>query len=130
MDKANLLGEVVRHVRELHAVAADEVLVVPTEGDEVHVEESQQGGRVRALVSCSDRPGLLAELNRMVVSVQGRPVRAEICTVGGRTRSALELESAGGELETEEGRKALLVALRSVLVQNGGGSAEYKRQRR
>lgn len=126
MDKATLLGEVVRHVRDLHGMTNDVAVVVPTEVDEVHVEE--EGGRVRAWVCCSDRPGLMGELNRAVGSVHARAVRAEISTVGGRTRSALELE-AGTGLESEEGRSALFAALRSVSSGKGPGSFDCKRQR-
>ena len=123
MDKAALLGEVVRHVRELRAKASDAaagvgVGVIPGEGDEVGAEEEdddywRQHGRrhfgaddddslppprrvVRAWVCCDDRPGLLSDLGRAVRSVRNaRPVRVEIATVGGRTRSVLELDVSG-----------------------------------
>ncbi|XP_047046627.1 transcription factor bHLH30-like [Lolium rigidum] len=112
MDKAALLGEVVRHVRELRGRADDAtegLAVVPGEGDEVGVEEetedrtwlrrpdddddSRWRRRVRAWVCCADRPGLMSDLGRAIRSVgTARPVRAEIATVGGRTRSVLELD--------------------------------------
>ena len=83
MDKAALLGEVVRHVRELRAKASDAAAgvgpgVIPGEGDEVGAEEEEddfwrRNGRhfgadaedslpprrvVRAWVCCDDRSGL------------------------------------------------------------------------
>ncbi|XP_008775224.1 transcription factor bHLH30 [Phoenix dactylifera] len=127
MDKATLLGEVVRHVRELKGMADDVAVVVPGEGDEVGVEEKGEGeeGRVRAWVCCADRPGLMGELSRAVGSVRARAVRAEMTTVGGRTRSVLEVEmmevKAGGG---NEGRPAvaLQAALRAVLLAKGPGS--------
>lgn len=156
MDKAALLGEVVRHVRELRgeadAAAAGVAVAVPGEGDEVGVEEGQQhcfchGGereraaaaantrRVRAWVCCADRPGLMSELGRAVRSVSARAVRAEIATVGGRTRSVLELDVVGGHHDGEgtstSSRPALQAALRAVLLSREEmlGAECYKRQR-
>ena len=157
MDKAALLGEVVRHVRELRgeadAAAAGAAVAVPGEGDEVGVEEGQQrcfchhgGGereravaasasRVRAWVCCADRPGLMSELGRAVRSVSARAVRAEIATVGGRTRSVLELDVGGrhhdGEGTSTSSRPALQAALRAVLLSREEmlGAECYKRQR-
>ncbi|XP_072985970.1 transcription factor bHLH106-like [Typha latifolia] len=132
MDKAALLGEVVRHVRELRGKADDVAVgvgvLLPGEGDEVGVElaeEVEEGKRVRAWVCCADRPGLMGELSRAVGSVRARAVRAEMATVGGRTRSLLEVEMVG-----EESRAALQAALRAVLLNRSGGVAEsFKRPR-
>ncbi|XP_062193779.1 transcription factor bHLH30-like [Phragmites australis] len=147
MDKAALLGEVVRHVRELRgeadAAAAGAAVAVPGEGDEVGVEDghSWRGGertttrRVRAWVCCADRPGLMSELGRAVRSVSARAVRAEIATVGGRTRSVLELDvgeqQAAADGEGASSRPALQAALRAVLLSREEllASECYKRQR-
>ncbi|RCV12031.1 hypothetical protein SETIT_2G235400v2 [Setaria italica] len=144
MDKAALLGEVVRHVRELRgeadAAAAGAAVAVPGEGDEVGVEEGQHccchgageraatTRRVRAWVCCADRPGLMSELGRAVRSVSARAVRAEIATVGGRTRSVLELDVGEG---ASSSRPALQAALRAVLLSREDLLATecYKRQR-
>ncbi|XP_040382516.1 transcription factor bHLH30-like [Oryza brachyantha] len=139
MDKAALLGEVVRHVRELRCRADDAtegVDVVPGEGDEVGVEEEEDAGcyclpadrgvgdrrwrrRVRAWVCCADRPGLMSDLGRAVRSVSARPVRAEVATVGGRTRSVLELDVTCGDASaaaaTDNDRAVALSALRAAL---------------
>ncbi|CAO2207036.1 unnamed protein product [Urochloa humidicola] len=162
MDKAALLGEVVRHVRELRAKASDAAagagVIIPGEGDEVGVVEEEDDGdgdrlrrrRVRAWVCCADRPGLMADLGRAAVRAVGnaRPVRAEIATVGGRARGALELDvtccDAGGEGAATGSRgsravalAALRAALRAVLLADreeehlaAGAAAEgYKRPR-
>ncbi|CAL4999365.1 unnamed protein product [Urochloa decumbens] len=146
MDKAALLGEVVRHVRELRGKASDAAasagVIIPGEGDEVGVEEDDDNRwrpaghsdaddrlrprRVRAWVCCADRPGLMADLGRAVRAVgNARPVRAEIATVGGRTRGVLELEDvccdAGGDgvvaaaATTGRGRAVALSSLRAAL---------------
>ncbi|PNT64740.1 transcription factor bHLH30 [Brachypodium distachyon] len=143
MDKAALLGEVVRHVRELRDRApAGEAGFLPGESDDVGVEEEEQhwdargSGEirtkrpVRAWVCCADRPGLMSELGRAVRSVSARAVRAEIATVAGRTRSVLELDVGQA---VGASRPALQAALRAVLL---GRREEllalesgYKRQR-
>ncbi|XP_066351439.1 transcription factor bHLH30-like [Miscanthus floridulus] len=147
MDKAALLGEVVRHVRELRAKASDAAAgvgpgVIPGEGDEVGAEEEEDDfwrrhGRhfgadaedslpprrvVRAWVCCDDRPGLLSDLGRAVRSVRNaRPVRVEIATVGGRTRSVLELDVRGDDDDgnataaTGNGRAVALSTLRAAM---------------
>uniref|UniRef100_A0A0E0IDD9 BHLH domain-containing protein n=1 Tax=Oryza nivara TaxID=4536 RepID=A0A0E0IDD9_ORYNI len=138
MDKAALLGEVVRHVRELRCRADDATegadVVVPGEGDEVGVEDEDDdegerdegcyvvgGGdrrwrrRVRAWVCCADRPGLMSDLGRAVRSVSARPVRAEVATVGGRTRSVLELDVVVASDAADNDRAVALSALRAAL---------------
>ncbi|KAJ4801707.1 Basic helix-loop-helix (bHLH) DNA-binding family protein [Rhynchospora pubera] len=146
MDKAALLGEVVRHVRELRCKADDMTVgvLVPNECDEVGVEgrENYEGdeasSRVKAWVCCADRPGLMSDLSRAVRSVRARAVRAEMATVGGRTRSVVEVEMvemagddhgrAGGRL----GRLELQSALRTVLFNRDGVgllAENYKRPR-
>ncbi|THU47276.1 hypothetical protein C4D60_Mb09t13790 [Musa balbisiana] len=130
LDKAALLGEVVRQVRELRVRVEEVAVMVPGEGDEVGVEEEEEegggGGRgrvVRAWVCCADRPGLMGELSRAVRSVRARAVRAEMVTVGGRTRSLLELEVSEAA-ERGEGRSALQAALWAVLLTNRTAPAE------
>ncbi|KAG8047442.1 hypothetical protein GUJ93_ZPchr0008g12269 [Zizania palustris] len=136
MDKAALLGEVVRYVRELRGRADDAtegVDVVPAEDDEVGVEDeadfhrlTDHGGvdiggdrrwrrRVRAWVCCADRPGLMSDLGRAVRSVSARPVRAEVATVGGRTRSVLEVDVCDAAAATDNDRAVALSALRAAL---------------
>ncbi|PVH37080.1 hypothetical protein PAHAL_6G238100 [Panicum hallii] len=152
MDKAALLGEVVRYVRELRGKASEAAEgvgagVIPGEGDDVGVEEEEDdrwrpGGRrcgtggllgtgaadgrlpprrVRAWVCCADRPGLMADLGRAVRSVgNARPVRAEIATVGGRTRGVVELDVCRDDdhvaaAATDKGGAVALSTLRAAL---------------
>jgi hypothetical protein len=154
MDKAALLGEVVRHVRELRAKASDATDGVPGAGilpeeiDEVgvveeHVDDHQHrccyGGaghvprRVRAWVCCAERPGLLSDIGRAVRSASARPVRAEIATVGGRTRSVLELDVCDGDDDRWVDLSTLRAVLRNVLLDreehHRAASEGYKRPR-
>uniref|UniRef100_J3MY92 BHLH domain-containing protein n=2 Tax=Oryza brachyantha TaxID=4533 RepID=J3MY92_ORYBR len=132
MDKAALLGEVVRYVRDLRSESgrAAAGAVVPGEVDEVIVEEEEEQGsrrscdagekakRVQARMCCDDRPGLMTELGNAVRSVGTRAVRADIATVGGRIRSVLELDvtqtAAGGD--NVASLPALQAALRAVII--------------
>jgi hypothetical protein len=85
MDKAALLGEVVRELQAKASDATEVVLgVIPGESDEVGIVEEQHDDhhwrradhhhhcysaghgprRVRAWVFCADRPGLLSDIGR------------------------------------------------------------------
>uniref|UniRef100_A0A0E0QSH0 BHLH domain-containing protein n=1 Tax=Oryza rufipogon TaxID=4529 RepID=A0A0E0QSH0_ORYRU len=123
MDKAALLGEVVRYVRKLRSEAAGSAAVVPGEGDEVVVEEEEV-----EVEGCSCDSGerqaarrVKASLGDAERSVSARAVRAEIATVGGRTRSVLELDvartaAAGGGSNGASQLPALQAALRAVIM--------------
>ncbi|KAF8654389.1 hypothetical protein HU200_061570 [Digitaria exilis] len=144
MDKAALLGEVVRHVRELRAKASEAAEglgagVIPGEGDEagVDVEDRLRPRRVvRAWVCCADRPGLMTDLGRAARSVRNaRPIRAEMATVGGRTRGVVELDvfddhddDDAAAAATEKGMalalSTLRAALRAVLLNREGHERE------
>lgn len=134
MDKAALLGEVVRYVRKLRSEAAGSAAVVPGEGDEVVVEEEevevegcscdagerQAARRVKASVCCADRPGLMSELGDAERSVSARAVRAETPPSaedperpGARRRATA---AAGGGSNGASQLPALQAALRAVIM--------------
>lgn len=133
-DKASLLAEVVQHVRELRKQAAQVTLQdggdrpIPGESDEATVSYCEGEAnlnsklktmRVRVSVCCEDRPGLNEELSQAIRMVRGRAVRAEMMTVGGRTRSVVVVEWGGGEEEVGILRRAVkaVVENRSVMEQ-------------
>ncbi|QCE00722.1 transcription factor bHLH30-like [Vigna unguiculata] len=125
-DKASLLAEVVEHVKRLRK-QADEVAcgdggepgLVPSEAwplpgdcDEATVSWCEgEANRVKATVCCEDRAGLNRDVTRAIRSVRAKPVRAEMMTVGGRTKSVVVVE--WGEEEVEVG--ALERALKAVV---------------
>lgn len=142
-DKASLLAEVVRRVKELKettselAAAApshdnnneintsddhrnhDEYMMVPSEADELHLFHCDQYfGTVKAVVCCEDRPELMSDVIRALNSVQARVVRAEMATIGGRTKLVLWL--LHGSLNSDEGltamRRALVMVMGSARV--------------
>ena len=121
-----MLAEVVHHVRELKRQVED---VVRREGDgfcsnsQPELERSwlfpgecddaalsfcdKEGKLLKATVCCEDRPGLNRDLNRVIRSVQAKVVRAEMTTVGGRTKSIVVMQWSGDEEEIGPLKRAL-----------------------
>ncbi|KAL5714267.1 hypothetical protein ACHQM5_016251 [Ranunculus cassubicifolius] len=117
-DKASLLAEVVLQVRELKKLAADvagegstcsndssnEWPFFPGESDELIMSycDSEEPttttttSRIKVSLSCEDRVDLVKDLSHAVKSVRGRVVKAEMSTIGGRTKSELVIERRGG----------------------------------
>ncbi|KAK4851843.1 hypothetical protein QYF36_018845 [Acer negundo] len=133
-DKASLLAEVVHHVKELKRQAADvatkcgtscsgsepDYLPFPGEFDELTLAYCDRQERlVKATLCCEDRPGLNRDMNQAIGSVGARAVRAEMMTVGGRTKSVVVMEWAGGD---EEMMCVLKSALKDVLENRVPGS--------
>ncbi|KAL6661364.1 hypothetical protein ACP70R_000748 [Stipagrostis hirtigluma subsp. patula] len=116
-DKASLLAEVIEHVKELKrqtsavlgeeaAPAAQHLLLLPTEADELAVEAAEDGeGRllVRASLCCEDRAGLIPDIARALAALRLRARRAEIATLGGRVRNVL-LIAADDDEDSGDGR--------------------------
>ncbi|KHN26134.1 Transcription factor AIG1 [Glycine soja] len=87
----------------------------PGECDEVTVSycdgEDGEPKRVKATVCCGDRTGLNRDVSQAIRSVRAKAVRAEMMTVGGRTKSVVVVE---WEKEEEE-VGALERALKAVV---------------
>jgi hypothetical protein len=151
-DKASLLAEVVQHVKRLRKEADDvanrhneessascsgepgsvdsteggETWPFPGESDEATVsyfgEEEGEPKRMKVTVCCEDRPGLNRDLTKAIQSVRARPVRAEVMTVGGRTKSVIVVEwcegkggGGGGDGREEKEVEALERGLKAVI---------------
>lgn len=74
----------------------------PGESDEATVSycggrEEGEPRRMKVTVCCEDRPGLNHDLTQAIHSVLAKPVRAEMMTVGGRTKSVVVVEWPKGE---------------------------------
>lgn len=124
-DKASLLAEVVQHVRDLRKQADDaarhhngdlsgstiggesgsgpgdsEQWAFPGELDEASVSYCDGAGEsklVKATLCCEDRPNLNRDLEEAIRSVRAKAVRAEMMTIGGRTKSVVIVQWTGGE---------------------------------
>ncbi|XP_050385103.1 transcription factor bHLH131 [Argentina anserina] len=110
MDKASVLAETVRQVRELQKEVAEieascrgngSESVIPSGVNKLSLEKckGKEEGLVKATVSCEDRSGLISDMTRELRSGKGRVVRAEMVTVGGRTKSVLWVEGLGAGSE-------------------------------
>ncbi|XP_058744636.1 transcription factor bHLH30-like [Vicia villosa] len=162
-DKASLLAEVVQHVKRLRKEADDvanrwndepssscsgepgsvvsveeaELWPFPGESDEATVGycggEEGEGKRMKVTVCCEDRPGLNRDLAQAIRSVRAKPVRAEIMTVGGRTKSVVVVEwgnDGGEEKEVEALERGLKAVMENrAFVDSGMGPLLLGRKR-
>lgn len=151
-DKASLLAQVVHHVKELRKQAADvavqdgyacgrgseeepepEPWPFPAESDEATVTYCDGGKKVvKATLCCEDRPGLNLELAQAIQSVQAKAVRAEMMTVGGRTKSVVVVQwpgsCAGGE-EIGALKRALKAVVENRASRSGLGQIVSRNKR-
>ncbi|KAK4411724.1 Transcription factor [Sesamum angolense] len=143
-DKASLLGETVRRVRELKKAAAEMAAtaeetgggdstsktMLPSETDEVKVWQCDNSGLMKATVCCEDRPEMVVELIRALKAVEAKVVRAEMSTVGGRTRTVLWVRlGVGGESDVGLGLGTLRRALKMVVDKPASMGPGSKRAR-
>ncbi|PIM99204.1 hypothetical protein CDL12_10373 [Handroanthus impetiginosus] len=140
-DKASLLGEAVRRVRELKKATSELTgidnnnnknnysndstsntpslkFMFPTETDELKVCHCNEGnnnpGLIKATLCCEDRPEIVLDLIQALKSVEAKVIRAEMSTVGGRTKSVLWVRMAVGS-ESDVGLGRLRRALKMVM---------------
>ncbi|KVI08666.1 Myc-type, basic helix-loop-helix (bHLH) domain-containing protein [Cynara cardunculus var. scolymus] len=131
-DKASLLAEVVRRVKELKKMAAEaevestsdddddyfisrnkEYYMIPSEIDELEVTYvGEDSSMIKACMCCQDRPELMVELRRALAVVGGKLVRTEIGTLGGRIKCVLWVQIA-----REQGLPELRRSLKVVMDQ-------------
>ncbi|XP_042939104.1 transcription factor bHLH30-like isoform X2 [Carya illinoinensis] len=153
-DKASLLAQVVHRVKELRQQVADvacregngdacgsgadalpEPWPLPGESDEATLSYCDGGKKVKATLCCEDRPGLNVDLARAIKSVRARAVRAEMMTVGGRTKSVVIVQWAGSGTGGDHEIGALKRALKDVVENRasdsglGQGVSKNKRAR-
>ncbi|TXG60097.1 hypothetical protein EZV62_014670 [Acer yangbiense] len=125
MDKASILAETTKSVRELQKSVKElkkrcqgrDVYAFPSEANQLNLCDSDDNmGFLKAVLSCEDKPGLMSDLTRAVKSVKGRVVKAEMVTVGGRTKCVLCVQGLKGNEGMVVLKRALnLVINRSVL---------------
>lgn len=100
MDKASLLTEVIRHMRELkkNAEEACKGILIPTDTDEVIVEkqEDELDGKpclIRVSLCCDYKPGLLSDLRQALDALHLIIVKAEMATWEGRMKNVFLVAS-------------------------------------
>lgn len=94
MDKATLLAEVIRQVKELkkNAMEASKGYLIPMDADEVKVEPyDDEGGdgpmSYMATICCDYRPEILSDIKQTLKALQLQLVKAEISTLEGRMKN-------------------------------------------
>ena len=68
-------------------------------------------GLMKATLNCEDKPGLMSTIAKALGSVEAKVVKAEMVTVGGRTRIVLWVKDSKGEHKGEEILKRTLSGL-------------------
>ncbi|EOX91959.1 Basic helix-loop-helix DNA-binding superfamily protein, putative [Theobroma cacao] len=128
MDKASVLGETIRQVRELKkrlketkAVCRGSLEgVLPGESDNLSLGYCESDGSLlKATFSCDDRAELISDLTRAVRTVNGRVVRAEMVFVGGRNKSVLWVKGLSGNEGICMLKRALKMAVDRPKMKNG-----------
>lgn len=120
--------ETVQHVKELQRKFKEVVGVkmktqLPAEDDSVSLspcENEKQDANdkrrvVKATVCCEDRPELNQDLIQLLRLVKGTVTRAEMMTVGGRTKLVMTLKLGLGEAEIGRVRRGLLAVAENRL---------------
>ncbi|KAL1190372.1 Transcription factor [Cardamine amara subsp. amara] len=123
-DKASVLGETVRYLNELKKMIQDIPTTPPSLEDNLRLGHCNNNrDMARVVFSCSDREGLMSEVAESMKAAKAKAVRAEMMTVGGRTKCALFVQGVNGN----EGLvKKLKKSLKPVV--NGGSLLTQKQQ--
>ncbi|ESQ53272.1 hypothetical protein EUTSA_v10027500mg [Eutrema salsugineum] len=117
-DKASVLGETVRYFNELKKMIK-EVPTTPALEDNLRLGHCNNNRDIaRVVFSCSDREGLMSEVAASMKAANAKAVRAEIMTVGGRTKCALFLQGVNGN----EGLIRLKKSLKPVVNRKSSSS--------
>ncbi|XP_057788768.1 transcription factor bHLH51 [Salvia miltiorrhiza] len=130
MDKAALLGHVVDHVKEQRQRAKEaskSSSSMPSEIDEVIIDQHHESEHIKASICCDDRPELFAELKAALKPLEATILEAEVTSLGGRIKANFIISAAMANQHT------LKMALTRLLISSGSGSSGYgtrsKRQR-
>ncbi|XWS45011.1 hypothetical protein CRYUN_Cryun15aG0099100 [Craigia yunnanensis] len=120
MDKASVLGETIRQVRELKKRVKEMKAVcggsleplLPGELDKLSLDYCEKDGSlVKATLSCDDRAELMSDLTGEVRKVNGTVVRAEMVFIGGRNESVLWVKGLSGNEEMRMLKRGLKMAV-------------------
>lgn len=94
------MKELKRKVSKLEedSIGSSKEVKFPSGADKLNLEKcNDEQSLVKATFSCEDRPGLMSAISRALGSVKAKVVKAEMVTVGGRTRSVLWVQGPGNE---------------------------------
>ncbi|XAR68399.1 hypothetical protein NMG60_11003500 [Bertholletia excelsa] len=121
-DKASLLGKVIERVKELKQQTSElmqlhHTFPLPSETDEISVHHSDSDGKlvIKATLCCEDRSDLIPQLIETLRSLELNPLRAEMATLGGRTRNVLVVAGKKNDDRSELVVEFLREALKSLV---------------
>ncbi|GJM94707.1 hypothetical protein PR202_ga11379 [Eleusine coracana subsp. coracana] len=150
MDKATLLASTIDQLKGLKRRTSEATLQpipIPSESNcitvDCHTGADEQSIYIQVSISCDDRPGLLADIAAAVRGLRLRAVRADMASLGGRTRcsfllckescdvSLLMMSEGGVKALEEDARQALAGAAFSEMAAHGcsGSRSRSKRLR-
>lgn len=123
MDKAALLAEVIRQVKQLKETArqVSDSLFLPMDSNEIQVEQvtgtAGDGTRFfQASICCDYRPELLSDLRQCVDSLGSNLVKSEISILGGRVKCVFFFRDAiPGSNGRSEAWELLMRSVRQTL---------------
>lgn len=128
MDKATLLAQVIKQVKELknNASQISQKIKLPSDTDEVVVEAfiDEMNPRtmlIKASICCKDQPELLSDLKKTIRSLHLKIMSSDIAFLEGRVKNefvvACEGNTNGPNMEKYKNklRTSLQMALESVL---------------
>ncbi|KAD4982451.1 hypothetical protein R6Q59_002060 [Mikania micrantha] len=125
MDKATLLAEVIRQVKQLkiNAKQASLGLLIPEDVDEVKIEKRDNSAvngdlTFHASVCCKHRPELLTDIRRALVELKVNFERAELSTLGDHMKIIFDFTADENLLSSV--REAL-----TSIVEKGSMSLDY-----
>ena len=139
-DKASLLAKVVQRVKELKqqtSELAEEFETIPSETDEITVvsisSDCSTGGDngagrliFKASLCCEDRSDLIPDLIEILKSLRLRTIKAEMATLGGRTRNVLVV--AADKDHSIESIQFLQNSLKSLLERSNSSDRSKRRR--
>ncbi|MED6209150.1 hypothetical protein PIB30_052020 [Stylosanthes scabra] len=132
-DKASLLAKVVQRLKELKQQTSQiitEFETLPSETDEITVlaDAAAHGGLIfKASLCCEDRSDLIPDLIEILKSLHLKTLRAEMATLGGRTRNVLVV-AADKEHNSIESIHFLQNSLKSLLERSGSSDRSKRRR--
>ncbi|KAJ6420248.1 hypothetical protein OIU84_030208 [Salix udensis] len=114
--KASVLEETIQCVKELTNTVSrlKEIYgggrlecVFPASADKLRIGSCEGKGQevVKVVFSCDDKRKLLSDVARAVRSVKGNVVRAEMVTMGGRTKCVLWVQGINGNDELKDAKE-------------------------
>ncbi|KAI3719059.1 hypothetical protein L6452_19949 [Arctium lappa] len=125
-DKATLLAEVIRQVKQLktNATEASLGLLIPEDVDELIIEKVNEGSTFRASICCKHRSDLLTDLRRALAALKVNIERAELSTLGDHMKIVFYFIRTTTSTKDEDLVSSVHEALTSV-IEKASPSPEY-----